>query len=327
MSIEKYYTYIYLDPRKSGDYIYQCGIEEVYCFYYEPFYIGKGIDDRLFWHLNCYNYDKNKHKKNIIKKIRKAGLEPIIIKVLQDVTNEEACNEEINLISIIGRADKNRGPLTNLTDGGDGVRGYTLSEEDKGKRREDLTGQRFNRLVVLYYIKTNKTRNPIWLCQCDCGNKKEVIGYLLKRNTTQSCGCLQKERGSTHNMSKTTIYNIWLRIRELCYKTDHRDHQKYKDNNIEVCVRWKNSFEKFYEDMGDKPTTKHILIRINESKNFEPKNCRWGFKNEVGLRYLTIDGEIKSVKEWSKISGLKPPTILMRLHRGCTDWEAVFKKY
>ena len=117
---QKYYTYIYLDPRKSGNFIYQRGIDEVYCFNHEPFYVGKGCDERLFYHLKCKKSDKNLHKKNTIKKIRKVGLEPIIIKVLQNVTDEEAFAEEINLISLIGRADKGLGSLTNMTHGGDG---------------------------------------------------------------------------------------------------------------------------------------------------------------------------------------------------------------
>ena len=41
MSREDYYTYVYLDPRKSGDFTYQRGIDEVYCFNHELIYVGK----------------------------------------------------------------------------------------------------------------------------------------------------------------------------------------------------------------------------------------------------------------------------------------------
>lgn len=53
----------------------------------------------------------------------------------------------------------------------------------------DLIGQRFNRLVVVKYI-----RNKRVLCQCDCGSVKQVDVRFLLSGDTQSCGCLNKER-------------------------------------------------------------------------------------------------------------------------------------
>lgn len=58
----------------------------------------------------------------------------------------------------------------------------------------DLTGQRFGRLVV---VKRNQEprRNRVvyWDCICDCGNQKTVRGTALTGGITQSCGCLAKE--------------------------------------------------------------------------------------------------------------------------------------
>lgn len=136
-SKEKYYTYVYLDPRKIGDFIYRRGIDEVYCFNYEPFYIGKGSNGRINDHINlALNTKENKHFYNVIRKIYEASLEPIRFKILQKVTGEIAFIEEINLISIIGRKDKGHGPLTNKTDGGDG--NLNISDETKIKISETL---------------------------------------------------------------------------------------------------------------------------------------------------------------------------------------------
>ena len=56
----------------------------------------------------------------------------------------------------------------------------------------DLTGKRFERLVVVsrLYKKGNEW---YWLCQCDCGNTKEVRGVSLREGKTRSCGCLKQE--------------------------------------------------------------------------------------------------------------------------------------
>ena len=65
----------------------------------------------------------------------------------------------------------------------------------------DLTGQKFGRLTVLeldkaetlkHRTKTNK--KFYWKCQCECGNIVSTIGSHLRDGTTQSCGCLMKER-------------------------------------------------------------------------------------------------------------------------------------
>ncbi len=56
----------------------------------------------------------------------------------------------------------------------------------------DLTGQRFGRLVVLNREKNRKS-NATWLCKCDCGNQKIVVGDYLRTGRTKSCGCLDKE--------------------------------------------------------------------------------------------------------------------------------------
>lgn len=59
---------------------------------------------------------------------------------------------------------------------------------------KDLTGQKFNRLLVLEHLTGGKKR-----CQCDCGNIVDVETSNLLSGNTQSCGCLQKERASEIN--------------------------------------------------------------------------------------------------------------------------------
>jgi hypothetical protein len=61
-------------------------------------------------------------------------------------------------------------------------------------RYEDLTGQRFGRLVCVNITdKRNKSRAAYWNCLCDCGNYKLIGIRALKQGNTRSCGCLQIE--------------------------------------------------------------------------------------------------------------------------------------
>lgn len=66
--------------------------------------------------------------------------------------------------------------------------------------KQDLSGQRFGRLVALRPTEERKRGLVVWECKCDCGNIVQVVNTCLLRNQTQSCGCLQKERASQSNI-------------------------------------------------------------------------------------------------------------------------------
>lgn len=73
----------------------------------------------------------------------------------------------------------------------------------------DLTGQRFGRLEVLgrdYTKESGHGRRAYWLCRCDCGKEKSIVGYSLRKGLSQSCGCYNKEILSKRNPSNT--YNL-----------------------------------------------------------------------------------------------------------------------
>lgn len=82
----------------------------------------------------------------------------------------------------------------------------------------DLTGQKFGRLTVKklaepYINPTTGKKINQWLCDCDCGTKDVVVrGTFLRNKTTQSCGCLQKEKASltgkmTHKYNEYNLSN------------------------------------------------------------------------------------------------------------------------
>ena len=57
----------------------------------------------------------------------------------------------------------------------------------------DLTGKKFGRLTVIERVENDKEGHTRWLCRCDCGSQRIVLGKCLKNGHTQSCGCLNKE--------------------------------------------------------------------------------------------------------------------------------------
>lgn len=63
----------------------------------------------------------------------------------------------------------------------------------------DLTGKRFGQLEVIKLDHINKHRTAMWLCKCDCGNKKVINGNALRRGITKSCGHRKDITGQTFN--------------------------------------------------------------------------------------------------------------------------------
>jgi hypothetical protein len=144
----------------------------------------------------------------------------------------------------------------------------------------DLKRKRFNKLLVIE--KTNKRQNGniIWKCQCDCGNTVEIRSDYLRNNSTQSCGCIQKEKITKHGHGYgTPTYQSWQQLKSRCLNPNHNRYEDYGGRGIAVCERWLNSFENFLEDMGEKPEGLSI-DRIDNDGNYEPSNCKWSTPKE-----------------------------------------------
>lgn len=57
----------------------------------------------------------------------------------------------------------------------------------------DLTGKIFEGLTVKSLV--SKGKHSRWLCLCECGLSKEIIGDSFISGNTKSCGCLKNKRG------------------------------------------------------------------------------------------------------------------------------------
>lgn len=57
------------------------------------------------------------------------------------------------------------------------------------RRRLELTGNKYGKLLVIKYKYLNKKGHTVWECKCDCGKMHEVIGSYLVAGRVKSCGC------------------------------------------------------------------------------------------------------------------------------------------
>ena len=160
----EYYIYVFLDSTKQGEYNY--GDLK---FEFEPFYIGKGKGDRI----NHSKYDKRTFKRNKIKSIMGKNGSIISLKIRENLNLIESLETEREIIKKIGRRDLNLGPLTNLTDGGDGRTNGKNSPEsiEKArvklkdvaiKRKMDGTDKHTDEIVKKLREINMGEKNPMW---------------------------------------------------------------------------------------------------------------------------------------------------------------------
>jgi len=162
--LNKSFVYVYLDPRKPGKFIY----DEIQ-FDFEPFYIGKGSSKKqLYRHLNEAKNEtiKNSIKFYKIKHILNNNMEPIILKIKDNISEKEAYALEREIIFKIGRICIKTGPLSNLIEGGKGgvynppnkLR-KLYSKHAKNKKYEEIYGEEKAKELKQKRIISNKERN------------------------------------------------------------------------------------------------------------------------------------------------------------------------
>lgn len=184
----------------------------------------------------------------------------------------------------------------------------------------DMTGRKYGRLTAISEVPSKR---PIhWLCRCDCGTVKEVIGASLRNGTTASCGCLAVEiaarRTTKHGMARTRIYTTWAGMIQRCTNKKAAGYHSYGGRGIKVSPRWMK-FENFFADMGDKPDGL-TLERIDNDGDYEPSNCRWATMaeqsaNKRGTVWFDHRGHLRTALDIAAAGNIHRQTLISRVEK------------
>lgn len=174
----------------------------------------------------------------------------------------------------------------------------------------DHAGKRFGSLTVIEPVGRSKNNTIKWRCVCDCGG--EIVAYssalTSKTHPTISCvSCKRKRQAASKSIHGHTsrrnapahgtgTYKSWRAMRQRCEYPGTNSYENYGGRGIRVCDRWRESFEAFLEDMGERPEGSS-LDRIDSDKDYEPGNCRWATSKE--------QSENRSVTHWIEFRGEK----------------------
>lgn len=116
------------------------------------------------------------------------------------------------------------------------------------------------------------------------------------------------------------LYGTWQQMLQRCQNPKVDSFGRYGGRGISVCDRWKESFWNFVDDMGERPSAKHSIDRVDNDGNYEPNNCRWATAREQARNtsrntVLTHDGKTMCVCDWAKYLGISDRALSIRLKR------------
>lgn len=174
---------------------------------------------------------------------------------------------------------------------------------------------RFGKLVVksLPY-KNIKNGKYYCKCLCDCGKEREVRKQNLVLGRSRSCGCVHFKHGMCVGWTRPEV-SAFLNARCRCVNPKREGYKNYGGRGIKFLY---SSFEEFYKDVGERPSKKHSLDRIDTNGNYEVGNCRWATAREQALNKrvsgMVFNGE--RVSEAAKRLGCSEEVLYKRKKYG-----------
>lgn len=135
-----------------------------------------------------------------------------------------------------------------------------------------------------------------------------------------------------HGLSKTRLHTIWHSMYCRCHYPQTNQYKNYGGRGIKICEEWEKDFVSFYNWAMDNGYNDNLTLdRINVNGNYEPSNCRWITRKEQGRnttknRFITYNGETKTLTEWSETYNINITTLSDRLKAGIPFGEAITKR-
>ena len=175
-----------------------------------------------------------------------------------------------------------------------------------------------------------------YVCLCDCGNEIIRQHYDIINPRIKSCGCYTSNRmrklNVKHRLSKTPEFKAWQSMKERCYNPRYAFYKNYGGRGIKVSNEFMHDFETFYKCVGNRPSPKHSLDRINVDGDYTRGNLRWAtakeqVRNRRNTKLYTYGCVTGTVAEWEEILNIKQASIRHLIYSGKTIKDIAEKKY
>lgn len=120
---------------------------------------------------------------------------------------------------------------------------------------KDLTGQKFGKLTVIGYAGKAERGRSLWLCECECGNRKVIPAKYLLHNDAKSCGCSQHQKPRTTTDDDQRLSNTLQNMKSRCTNPNNAHYKNYGARGITICEEWQHvdKFREWLIIMGTNP--------------------------------------------------------------------------
>lgn len=123
-----------------------------------------------------------------------------------------------------------------------------------------------------------------------CRAEKELSAFSASRSESdglqrrcKGCNRAYRERNrariARYMNALPPEYRVWHCMKNRCLNPRAHNFAYYGGRGVTVCERWLK-FENFFSDMGPRPSRRHSIDRIDNSRGYEPGNCRWATMKE-----------------------------------------------
>jgi hypothetical protein len=193
-----------------------------------------------------------------------------------------------------------------------------------------LIGRKFGALEVLdaHTVRTTGG-NPkqILKVRCDCGRVFERAHKQIARSKHPTCRDCYKHPEPKAFGNQHPLYDTWAEMHRRCRDPRRPKYPGYGGRGITVDSRW-DDFKNFLADMGDKPSTRHSLDRIDNDGPYSPENCRWATHeeqrcNRADVVDVELGGYTKSLGTWTRLLSVSDRYVRRAVKRGRTPREAL----
>lgn len=153
--------------------------------------------------------------------------------------------------------------------------------------------------------------------RCECGAVGRVSPTKLRQGGNRSCvSCAKIRHGHAVRGRQSPTWRSWRAMEARCCQPATASWHLYGGKGITVCERWL-VFENFLADMGERPAGTS-LDRIDNTKGYEPGNCRWATSSEQArnkrtTRWLTLGGRTQCAADWAREFGITKAALYGRL--------------